>query len=76
MALPKAHETRRAVLDAYLADCEGRGFRLESRTETQAVVVRTGRFARYRRGRESSRVVIWVDEHGTVETRSIEPRRW
>lgn len=66
---------RKATLDAYLADCESQGFRLESRTNTQAVIARRGRLARYRRG-GSSRAVVWVDEHGTVETREIDERRW
>ena len=59
----------------YCADCEKHGFRLESRTDTQAVIARRGLLRRYRRN-GSSRAVVWVDEHGTVVTREIEPRRW
>jgi hypothetical protein len=71
-----ANDRRRAALDAYLSECESRGFLLESRTDTQAIVVRRSRLARYRRRRGGTRIVVWVDEHGTVETRTIEARRW
>lgn len=76
MPSQKAGEARKAALEAYLAGCESQGFRVESRTDTQAVIVRRRRLARYRRGRGSTRVVVWVDEHGTVERRAIEARRW
>ena len=67
---------RTAALDAYLADCAQRGLELESRTETQAVVVQRSRAARYLRRGSGNRFVVWVDEHGTVETQAIEARRW
>jgi len=75
MPLQTATEHRRAALEAYLGDCVSRGFQIESQTNTQAVVVRRGRFERYRR-RGGNRLVVWVDEHGSVESRTIEARRW
>jgi hypothetical protein len=72
-------ESRRVALDTYLADCEQEGFEVETRTSTQAVIVRRGRgFLRRPRTKKHNddRIVVWVDEHGAVSTRSIEPRRW
>jgi len=72
-------ETRRVALDTYLADCEQQGFTVETRTSTQAVIVR-GRRGLLRRPRtkkhSDDRIVVWVDEHGAVSTRPIEARRW
>lgn len=75
MSSQSAAERRKAALDAHLVDFENLGFQLESRTETQAILVRRPRLARLRR-RAGTRLVIWVDEHGTIETRPIEARRW
>lgn len=67
------------ALDAYLEDCERRGFEVETRTSAQAVIVR-GRRRLLRRPRTTKRtddrIVVWVDEHGVISTRPIEPRRW
>jgi hypothetical protein len=68
-------DRRRAALQSHLADFEGRGFQVESQTETQAIVVQRSRLERLSR-RRGRRLVIWVDEHGAVETRPIEARRW
>lgn len=75
MSSQSATDNRKVALEAYLADYESRGFRLESRTDTQAILVRRPRLARLAR-RGGSRIVIWVDEHGVVESRPIEARRW
>jgi hypothetical protein len=71
-----AQVTRRRALDGSLADYERRGFQIESRTNTQAVVVRWPGISRFRIRHGGTRLVIWVDEHGIVETRQIEARRW
>ncbi len=73
---PRTPESRKGALDTYLADCARQGFRLESRTDTQAVIVQGGRLARFRKGAGSRRVVVWVDEHGSIEKNEIEARRW
>lgn len=75
MTTPTAGERRKAALDSHLADLETRGFLIESRTETQAILVRRSRLAWLGRP-NGSRLVIWVDEHGAVETRPIDARRW
>ena len=68
-------DLRKAALESHLADFQGRGFKVESQTETQAVLVRRSRLAWFGK-RNGSRLVIWVDEHGAVEERTIEARRW
>ena len=70
-----ARDRRRTALDASVSEYEGRGFQLESRTDTQAILVRRSRLERLAR-RHGNRIAIWVDEHGAVEAESIEPRRW
>ena len=75
MTSPNETEKRRAALSAHISDCERGGFQLESRTDTQAILVRRSRLERFSK-RAGERVVIWVDEHGTVEKRAIEARRW
>ena len=75
MAAQNDAEKRSAALSAHISDCERDGFHLESRTGTQAVLVRRSRLERFSR-RAGERVVIWVDEHGMVETRAIDARRW
>lgn len=75
MSSQPATDNRKVALEAFLADYESRGFRLESRTDTQAILVRRPRLARLAR-RGGNRIVIWVDEHGAVESRPIEARRW
>jgi hypothetical protein len=68
-------DMRRTSLDASIAEYQSRGFQLESRTDTQAILVRRSRLERVAR-QNGSRIAIWVDEHGAVEAQPIEPRRW
>jgi hypothetical protein len=70
---------RAAALDAYLARREADGYRIETRTKVQAVIVRRRWYiARrlIRTSRAGSRLVISVDEDGEVSAVSAEPRRW
>ena len=72
-------QRRKQALDAYLLACSGDGFHVESRTDTHAIIARTGFLAglleRVRlNGRK--RQVISVDEHGTVSAQPAEPVRW
>ena len=72
-------EKRRQALDAYLVARGKDGFRVESRTDTHAVITRTGLVAGLleRVGIDrGKRQVISVDEHGTVTARPAEPVRW
>lgn len=63
-----------ALLDAHLAGCARRGFKLETRTDTKAIIVRRRRFTRVRGDDGPLRLVVWVDELGTVQTCAIDAR--
>ena len=72
-------QQRKQALDAYLLARGADGFQIESRTDTHAIIARTGLVAglleRVRlNGRK--RQVISVDEHGTVTAQPAEPVRW
>jgi hypothetical protein len=72
-------QRRKQALDAYLLARSADGFRVESRTDTHAIIARPGFLAglleRVRlNGRK--RQVISVDEHGTVSAQPAEPVRW
>jgi ABC-type phosphate/phosphonate transport system ATPase subunit len=76
----RAADARAAALDAYLARQALEGFRVETRSRTQAVIVRRHRlhFALrwVTRGRAEQRLVVSVDEHGEVTSLAAEPVRW
>ena len=67
-----AGDVRSASLDAYLARRVAQGFRVETRTGAQAVIVRRHRlyFALhwFAPGAAEQRYVISVDQHGEVDT--------
>jgi hypothetical protein len=68
---------RKNALDAFLETKLGEGFRVETHTDTHAIIVGGhGRslLSRLRR-RGGSRFVISVDEHGQVTMIPAEPRR-
>jgi hypothetical protein len=72
-------DNRKQALDAYLVTRGVHGFRVESRTDTQAIITRKGLVAGLleRVGLNGRRrQVISVDEHGTVSARPAEPVRW
>jgi hypothetical protein len=77
---PGGHiEKRKQALDAYLVARGEDGFRVESRTDTHAVITKTGLVAGLleRVGMDGQkRQVISVDEHGTVTARPAQPVRW
>ena len=70
---------RKNALDAFLDAKVGEGFRVETHTDTHAIIVAGGRgrslLSRLRRRGAGSRFVISVDEHGEVTMISAEPRR-
>lgn len=73
-------DARSAALDSYLEHRGAQGFRVETRTGLQAVIVRRHplHFA-YRwvaKDRAEQRLVISVDEHGTVAAVPAQPLRW
>lgn len=71
---------RSAALDAYLARLAVQGFRIETRSEIQAVIVRRHRLHFVLRwfapGRAEQRLVVSVDQHGEVTSLAAEPVRW
>ena len=71
---------RSAALDAYLVRRAAQGFRVETRSGVQAVIVRRHRlyFALrwFAHGRAEQRLVVSVDEHGEVDSIAAEPLRW
>ena len=76
----KSVDARSAALDVYLERQAAHGFRVETRSGVQAVIVR-----RYRlyfllrlvaRARAEQRLVVSVDEHGEVASLAAEPVRW
>jgi len=71
---------RAAALDAYLARRAAQGFRIETRSDIQAVIVRRHRLyflLRWlARRRCEQRLVVSVDQHGEVDSLAAEPIRW
>jgi hypothetical protein len=76
----QATDTRSAALDAYLAQRATQGFRVETRSGIQAVIVRRHRLyfvlRWFARGPAEQRLVVSVDQHGEVASRAAEPVRW
>jgi hypothetical protein len=73
-------DTRSAALDAYLAQRAAQGFRIETRSGAQAVIVRRHRLHSVLRvfapGRAEERLVVSVDQFGKVSSLAAEPVRW
>ena len=71
---------RSEALDAYLAQREADGYRVETRTAVQAVIVRRRGLHVPRWFARSSgsewRQVVSVNEHGEISAVAAEPRRW
>jgi hypothetical protein len=71
---------RSAALDAYIARRVAQGFRVETRSGAQAVIVRRHRlyFVLHLLGRglAEQRYVVSVDQHGEVDSLAAEPVRW
>lgn len=67
---------RRAALTAHLEREAAKGFTIETRSATQAVIVRSRRGWRLLRTRPAERQVLSVDENGDVTSRAAEPVRW
>jgi hypothetical protein len=75
-----AAESRSAALEAYIAQRGEQGFRVETRSDLQAVIVRRHPLYFVLRwlgpGLAEQRYVISVDQHGEVAALAAEPRRW
>jgi hypothetical protein len=76
----QAAEARSVALEAYLARRSAQGYRVETRSGSQAVIVRRhGLYFLLRwfaRGRAEQRLVVSVDQHGEVDVLAAEPVRW
>jgi hypothetical protein len=72
-----AEEARKDALDAFLAARIEEGWRVESRTPVQAIIVSPqGPLSRFRKpSKDHTRQVIVVDEHGEVTTTPAQPLR-
>lgn len=75
-----AADPRSAALDAYLARQTAQGFRVETRSGSQAVIVRRHRLSFllgwFAHGLAEQRLVVSVDQHGEVASLAAEPVRW
>ena len=73
-------EARKDALSAFLEARVREGFRIETRTETHAIIVPADRprsfLDRLRKAKASERQVVSVDEHGEVTTSPAEPVRF
>lgn len=68
-------ERRDAALTAYLDRESANGFSVETRSATQAIIVRGRRGWGILRAHRAERRVLSVDEHGHVTARVAEPVR-
>jgi hypothetical protein len=79
MTAPRPDDARIAALDAYLEDRLARGYRVETRSRTQAVIQHRPRglflFAWLRPELGRRREVVSVDEHGHVSSVAAQPLR-
>jgi hypothetical protein len=70
---------RKNALDAFLETKVGEGFRIETHTDTHAIIIVGGHrkpfLSRLRSRGAGSRHVVSVDEHGEVTMVPAEPRR-
>lgn len=75
-----AAETRSATFNAYIARRTAQGFRVETRSDSQAVIVRRHRLyflLRWvARGSAEQRLVISVDQNGEIDALAAQPVRW
>jgi hypothetical protein len=73
------HGQRKSTLDAFLETKVGEGFRIETHTDTHAIIIVGGRgkslLSRLRSPRAKGRFVVSVDEHGEVTMIPAEPIR-
>jgi hypothetical protein len=75
-----ADDVRTRALDAFLERREADGYRIETRSQMQAVIYRRHRLhivLRWvARGSAQRRLVVSVDQYGVVTSVAAEPLRW
>ena len=73
-------DRRSAALDSYIEQQGAQGFRIETRSGLQAVIVRRHPLyfvlRWFPRVAAEKRFVVSVDEHGEVAATAAQPRRW
>jgi len=73
-------DARCAALNAFLKERQAHGYSIETRTALQAIIVRERRLnsvvAWLSGRRQQRRLVVSVDQDGTVMSVAAEPRRW
>ena len=73
-------DPRSAALDAYIGQRSAQGFRVETRSGAQAVLVRRHPLhfllRWFARELAEQRFVVSVDQHGEIDSRAAEPLRW
>ena len=73
-------DVRKEAVSAFLEARVREGFRVETRTDTHAIIVpavaRRSFLDRLRKGKAPERQVVSVDEHGKVTTSPAEPLRF
>ncbi len=73
-------KVRKEALTAFLEAQAREGFRIETRTDTHAIIVRADRarsfLDRLRKTKAPERQVVSVNEHGEVTTTPAEPLRF
>jgi hypothetical protein len=80
--VPTEHEDelRRNALSAFIDECVAEGFRIETRSDTHAIIASPPRLSdllgRVLKRDRNQRHVVSVDEHGIITTRPAEPIRW
>ena len=76
----RQEEVRKEALSAFLEARLREGFRIETRTDTHAIIAPADRprslLDRFRRAKTSERQVVAVDEHGEVTMAPAEPLRF
>ena len=80
MTVADAADSRSAALDAYIAKRGKQGFRVETRSGRQAVIVRRHPLHFVLRwvasAKAEQRLVVSVDEHGEIVALAAQPLRW
>ena len=73
-------QVRKEALSAFLEARGREGFRIETRTDTHAIIAPADRarsfLDRFRKAKTSERQVVAVDEHGEVTMSPAEPLRF
>lgn len=80
MTSPSPVDERTEALDGYLKERQANGYRVETRSAWQAIIVRRRPLYFLLRiagaNRAQSRLVVSVDDTGQVTATEAEPRRW